>query len=193
MRVQLIHAHPLEASFTRAVAAGAAEALRARGHDVHETDLYGDAFEPSLTAAERASYHAPPYDGSAVAGHIEALRRAEGLVFCFPQWWFGMPAILKGYFDRVWAPGVAFEHKPAGGLTPLLHHVRLFAVVTTYGAPWYVARLWAGDPVRHQAMRGLKPMCPKASGRYLALYDMDRASAAKRAAFLERVGRVLAV
>ena len=194
MRVQLIQAHPLKESFSHALAEAAAEALSSRGHEVRRTDLYAEGSDPCLTTAERASYTMPPYDGSAVAPHVEALRRAEGVVFCFPQWWFGMPAILKGYFDRVWAPGIAFEHERAkAGLRPLLHHMKLFAVVTTYGSPWWVARIWAQDPARHALMRGLKPMCPKARGLYLALYDLDRASDARRAEFLENVRRRLAL
>ena len=60
-----------------------------------------------------------------------------------------MPAMLKGYFDRVWGPGIAFEHDLAGGrIKPLLTNVKVFGVVTSYGAPWWVTRFVAGDPGR---------------------------------------------
>ena len=69
--------------------------------------------------------------------------------------------MLKGYFDRVWAPGVAFEHDlaQAGGSSRCLTNIRLFGVVTTYGSPWWLARFIAGDPGRKVLMRALKPMC----------------------------------
>ncbi len=60
----------------------------------------------------------PTPDGLAV--YVDALQRADALVFCFPTWWLGMPAILKGYFDRVWRPGVAFDVLPMAGLSGLV-------------------------------------------------------------------------
>ena len=83
----------------------------AAGHEVDDCDLYAENFQPVLTAGERRAYHSPTPDTASVVREIERLRRAEGLVFVFPTWWFGMPAILKGYIDRVWIPGVAFELK----------------------------------------------------------------------------------
>ena len=73
-----------------------------------------------------------------MTAHTDLLRRADGILFCFPHWWFSMPAMLKGYFDRVWGPGIAFEHDLAGGrIKPLLTNVKVFGVVTSYGAPWW--------------------------------------------------------
>src|ERR1019366_382975 len=79
-----------------------------------------------LTTSTRASpapsvrgYFTTPYDSKAVAGYVARLRLAEKLVFVFPQWWFNVPAILKGFFDRVLVPGVAFDHASGGG--PLIH------------------------------------------------------------------------
>ena len=77
------------------------------------TDLYREGFQPALTADERRSYTAPPYDESGVALYTELLRSVDGLIFCFPHWWFSMPAMVKGYFDRVWGPGIAFDHDRA--------------------------------------------------------------------------------
>ncbi len=100
-----------------------------------------------------------------------------------------MPAMLKGYFDRVWGPGIAFEHDRAGGrIRPLLTHIKLFGVVTSYGSPWWLVRWIAGDPGRKVLMRGLRPMCGlRATAFYLAHYDMDRSTPSSRAAFLARV------
>jgi putative NADPH-quinone reductase len=189
LRVQVIHAHPLPDSYSRALFDLILGTLREGGHEVTATDLYGEGFAPALTAAERRSHDVPPYDARAVAAYVEALRNADGLVFCFPQWWFGMPAILKGYFDRVWGPGIAFERDMAGGrIRPLLHNIRLFGVVTSYGSPQWFARLIAGDPGRKTLMRALRPACARnAETFYLAHYDMDRSTPATRAAFLAKV------
>ena len=100
-----------------------------------------------------------------------------------------MPAILKGYVDRVWGPGIAFAPDAAGGrILPLLRNVRLFGVVTSYGSPWWFARLVAGDPGRKVMLRALRPLCARgAETFYLAHYDMDRSTPKSRQAFLARV------
>ena len=97
--------------------------------------------------------------------------------------------MLKGYFDRVWGPGIAFERDLAKGyIRPLLTHIRLFGVVTTYGSPWWITRIIAGDPGRKVLMRVLKPMCGHQVGSFfLAQYDLDRSTSVARAAFIARV------
>lgn len=194
MLIQVVHCHPLTESYNHALFGAIVATLERGGHRVIATDLYREGFAPGLTEAERRSYFAPVYDDAAVAAQIDILRRIDGIVFCFPQWWFSMPALLKGYFDRVWAPGVAFAHDRAGGrITPLLHHVKLFGVVTSYGSPWWLVRFYAGDPCRKVLMRALKPMCGAATRTfYLAHYDMDRSTPESRARFLARIEARLA-
>ncbi len=189
MLIQVIHCHPLTDSYNHALFRAIVETLAQRGHQVIATDLYREEFDPVMSEAERRSFVDGPYDARAVAAHAEALRRAEGVILCFPHWWFAMPALLKGYFDRVWGPGIAFEHDRQGGrIRPLLTHIRLFGVVTSYGSPWWLVRWGAGDPGRKVLMRGLRPMCGlRATSFYLAHYDMDRSTPASRAGFLARV------
>jgi putative NADPH-quinone reductase len=194
MRIQVIHCHPLADSYNHALFHVITETLRHGGHEVVATDLYREGFEPAMTPEERRSYHPGPYAAAAIAAQAELLRSVDGIVFCFPHWWFSMPAMLKGYVDRVWGPGIAFEHDRAGGrIRPLLTNVRLFGVVTSYGSPWWVTRLLAGDPGRKVMMRALKPMCgPGVRSFYLAHYDMDRSTDATRQAFIARVRRTMA-
>jgi len=148
MRIQVIHCHPLEDSFNHALFRIIVETLRNNGHDVVATDLYREGFQPAMTEAERRTYTGNGYDDSAVARYVETLTSVEGVVFCFPHWWFSMPAMLKGYVDRVWGPGTAFVYDSTGShLKPNLHNIRLLGVVTTFGTPWWVVRLYAGDPL----------------------------------------------
>jgi putative NADPH-quinone reductase len=193
MLFQVIHCHPLTDSYNHALFRVIVASLKDRGHEVVATDLYRDGFDPTMTANERATYDLGPYDESAITEYAGLLRRVDGIVLCFPQWWFSMPAVLKGYFDRVWGPGIAFEHdRNRGRIKPLLAHVKVFGVVTSYGTPWWFTRLIAGDPGRKVVMRSLKPMCgSRVRSFYLAHYDMDRSTQASRLAFIERVRTVI--
>jgi NAD(P)H dehydrogenase (quinone) len=193
MRIQVIHAHPLTDSYDHALYRTTLDSLRAGGHEAIGTDLYREGFPPAMTARERASYMGNDYDGSDVAGYIETLRTVDGLILVYPHWWYSMPAILKGYLDRVWAPGTAFVYDAEDHhLEPHLHNIRLLGVVTTFGSPWWIVRLFAGDPGRKVVMKGMKPMCAKGcSSFWLALYDMDHATDARRERFLATVRRRL--
>jgi NAD(P)H dehydrogenase (quinone) len=189
MLFQVVYCHPLEDSYSHALFRVILTTLEQSGHTVAATDLYRDAFDPAMTREERSSYYQSDYAGAAVSSYTDLLRRIDGIILCFPHWWFSMPAMLKGYFDRVWAPGTAFAHDLAGGrIRPLLTHIKVFGVVTSYGSPWWIARLIAGDPGRKVLMRALKPMCgPGVRSFYLAHYDMDRSTAESREAFMARV------
>ena len=188
MLIQVVHSHPLTDSYNYALFRTIVDQLQHR-HQVVATDLYREHFSPVMTEAERRSYFQPPYAEEEVALLVRQLRQVDGIIFCFPHWWFSMPAMLKGYFDRVWAPGTAFEHDLDGGrIKPLLTNIKLFGVVTTYGSPWWLTRIVMQDPGRKVLFRALKPMCgPGVRSFYLAHYDMDRSTPASRQAFAERV------
>ncbi|MGR9169942.1 NAD(P)H-dependent oxidoreductase [Rhizobium sp. KDH_Rht_773_N] len=194
MRILLVLAHPLSESFAASVARTAREALEASGHTVDLLDLYAEDFDPRLSEAERNGYFDLPYDTSAVAGIVARLKAADGLVLVFPQWWFNFPAILKGFFDRVFAPGVAFTHDAAGGrIVPQLTNIRLLYALTTTGSPWWLVHFYMGNPVRRLLKRGIANFCSKKLVfRMMSLHDMDRATQARRRAHLERIRRALA-
>ena len=193
MHILLVLAHPLAESFSGAVARTARETLEERDHTVDVLDLYQENFDPRLTAAERAGYFDIPYDSSEVANLVARLKAAEGLILVFPQWWFNFPAILKGFFDRVLAPGVAFSHDASGGrILPRLSNIRLLWALTTTGSPWWIVQLFMGNPVARLLRRGIAPLCAKRLNfRLLSLHDMDRASDADRRKYLERVQKAL--
>jgi NAD(P)H dehydrogenase (quinone) len=193
MRIQVVHCHPLVESYDHALFLAIVATLRQGGHEVIATDLYREGFQPAMTEAERRSYMGNGYDDSAVAPYIATLRSVEGFVLCYPHWWFSMPAMLKGYVDRVWAPGTAFVYDAKDNhLEPNLRHIRLFGAVTTYGSPWWVVNLFAGNAGKKVLMRGMKPMCARdVTSFYLAHYDMDHSTEASRQAFLDKVRRRL--
>ena len=191
MRLQVVCCHPLVDSYDHALFRTIVETLEQNGHDVVATDLYREEFQPAMTVQERRTYKDNDYDDSAVAGYVATLKSVDGLILCFPHWWFSMPAMLKGWVDRVWGPRTAFVYdKEDGHLEPSLRNIKLFGVVTTYGSPWWIVRFFAGNAGYHVLMRGMKPMCAKgARSFYLAHYRMDASTPRSREAFLERVRR----
>ena len=188
-RALVLAAHPVPDSFNAALHARTVEALEGRGWDVDDCDLYAEGFDPVLSEAERRGYHDVPENIGPVEGYVEWLRAAEALVMVFPVWNFGYPAMLKGFLDRVFLPGVSFRLED-GRVKPNLTHIRRLAAVTTYGGTRLRAML-CGDPPRKCVTRAVWHVCRPKSLKYLALYDMNRADDAARKRFLDRVGAEL--
>jgi len=193
MRILLVYCHPSPASFVASIREALVRELAAKGHEVEVIDLYGEGFDPVLDAP---SWRAHRDDRSAAADlsrHIAALRAAEGLILVYPTWWYGLPAMLKGWFDRVWQPGVAFSLK--NGLFQLhqLGALRRFAVVTTYGSPGSFIRYVVGDPARRQVMRGLSlQFARRLSRSWRPIYGVDTRSESDLSRARDRVvGRIM--
>ncbi len=190
MRVLVLYAHPVETSFQSALHERVVEALGAAGHEIDDCDLYAEQFEPCLTRDERLAYHDTSANTAPVRSHVDRLRKADGIVLVYPVWNFGFPAIMKGFFDRVFLPGVSFQMEN-GQAKSCLDNIGKIACVTTYGATRLRAFL-AGDPPRKIVTRVLRATVrPGARIRFLAHYDMNRSTDRSRAAFLERVGKAM--
>ena len=186
MRVLMIHCHPRADSYSAALRDTTAAALKAAGHAVDVRDLYAEGFAAALTAAERARYHTEGDNETGIEDHVAALRWAEALVLVYPTWWYGMPALLKGWFDRVWSPGIAFR-LGAGAIEPLLTNITRIGVVTTYGSPlwllWYI-----GWPDRKLIGRDIRRLCAKGCRLdWVSLNAMDHRKPAELDAFVQKV------
>ena len=189
MRILLVLAHPQPESFAHAVQERARAGLQRAGHEVRLLDLYGIGFDPVMSETDRRDYHTPGLNEVRVADQLAHLRWAEGLVFVYPTWWYSLPAMLKGWIDRVWVPFATFELPQ--GLAPVqgrMQNIRLIGGFSTYGSPWWWIRLVSGDPGRRIVMKGLRPLChPRCRSFWMGHYRMDSSTPASRARFLRKV------
>lgn len=112
MNVLIVYAHPNPASFNAAMRDVAVGALSRAGHSILLSDLYAMRFNPVMSLAELAG------DLRDIQGEMDKVRRADLLLFQFPDWWYNMPAIMRGWIDRVFAFGFAYddEHSFENGL-----------------------------------------------------------------------------
>jgi putative NADPH-quinone reductase len=186
MNIFVLYAHPVESSFNASLHALIVERLRAKGHAVDDCDLYAEDFDPRLSREERLGYHDTAANIEGVRGYVDRLKRAEALVLSFPVWNYGYPAILKGFFDRVFLPGVSFELVD-GKVRPSLHNIGKVAAVTSYGGSRFRAILM-GDPPRKIINRLLRATVkPGARVSYLAHYSMNLSTEQTRSAFSQKV------
>jgi NAD(P)H dehydrogenase (quinone) len=194
VRFLVVHAHPDPVSFSASVRDAAVEGLRAAGHDVHLIDLYADQFDPRLSFEERTEYEGPnPIRHPLVQKYADLVKSCEGLVFVYPTWWWGAPAILKGFLDRVLVPGVSFTLDPkTNKVIPGLAHVRRVVGVSTYGSSWVSTKIF-NDAGRRMVMRCVRALAPAIRCRtnWLALYRLDHSSPQRREAFVLEVRKAM--
>jgi NAD(P)H dehydrogenase (quinone) len=195
LRLLVVYCHPDPDSFGAALRRTAVDTLRGAGHELREIDLYAEGFDPVFSLQERRTYLADTQKNiDGVTRHVEALRWAEGWLVIYPTWFYGAPAMLKGWLDRVWLPGVTFRVATAKERTISgeLKNIRLFIGITTSGSPWWWLKV-IGDPGRSLFMKGLRPLYGRGCRmRWLQLHNMNHVTAADREAFLVRVRQQLA-
>lgn len=197
MRVMVLHAHPLDTSYNRSLCNAVVETLKAKGHQVDLVDLYAENFNPVLSREDRLKYHDVPDNITPdLKPYVDRLMTAEGLVVVHPVWNYGFPAILKGYFDKVFMPGVSFvlvggDGPDKGKLVPNLKHIKKVAFVTSYGGDRWRTFIM-GDPPRRMAKRwGWVTFGGWLPPTYLALYDMNNVSPDRLKGFIEKVKQVI--
>ena len=189
MRALVVYCHPTPGSFNAAIRDLVLAKLEAAGAEVRLYDLYAHGFQPVLTTSEWQGYLDCPQNCGPVDAEVSDLRWCDTLIFVYPTWWYGLPAILKGWLDRVLLPDVAFLMPDGANKTirPGLQHISRLGVFTTCGASrlltWFV-----GAPGKRTLMRGVGLLLkPRKRSVFAAHYLMDSSTLESRQRHLLRV------
>ena len=193
MRALVIYCHPIPSSFTSAVKDVVVEKMEEKGFEVRLTDLYGSGFDPILDADDLTSYLDTSKNFERVEVHVDNVKWCDTLIFVYPTWWYGLPAMIKGWLDRVLLPGIAF-HMPnpsVSAIKPGLQHISRLGVFTTCGASRITT--WVmGAPGKRLLMRAVRYLCARGSRTvFVAHYKMDSSTMDSRARHLARVESAL--
>jgi NAD(P)H dehydrogenase (quinone) len=185
MRALVILAHPNPESFSHAIAERVTTTLRSLDHEVVVRDLYAEGFRAAMSPEERAAYHGEqPVLDPLVAEHVADLRAADTLVFVYPTWWSTMPAILKGWCERVLVPDVGFVFDEHGKVRPGITNIRRLIGISTYGSSHWYLRVTC-DNGRRTVLRSIRTSTGlRTRTAWLGLYRMDASTQVEREAFL---------
>ncbi|MFK3711526.1 NAD(P)H-dependent oxidoreductase [Leclercia adecarboxylata] len=188
----IVTAHPVENSLSHTLAARIAARLREQGTQVEMADLHAEAFTPSMLRPDLAVYHG---DASALPADIlreqQRVERADMLVFVFPVYWWSVPGLLKGWFDRVltlnWAYKMAEDGRIVGNLRDV--PVRLIATAGTDETGF--DKHGYSTAIQTQLVEGVFGFCGLKDVRLDILYQADTASSEQIEDFLKELESVM--
>lgn len=191
MRALVVYCHPRPQSFNAAILDVVLDKLSDAGAEVRVHDLYRRGFTPVLSGVELDRYLDCPANCDPVRDEVDAVRWCDTLIFVYPTWWYGLPAMLKGWLDRVLLPDVAFLMPDAehANIRPGLGHITRLGVFTTCGASWWLTRM-IGAPGKRTLMRGVRYLCAnRCKTAFAAHYLMDSSTPESRGTHLRKVAR----
>jgi len=156
MRVAIVFNHPYEKSYCNAILEAVTAGLRKGEHDVDLIHLDNDNFNPVMSKEDlKAFVDHSPIDPQ-VIDYNDRLKKADHFIFIFPIWWDLMPAMTKGFIDRVLSPGIVYDHHPRGfGLIPLLKNLKGVTIITTMNKPKIMYSLLIGNLIRKAMLRSV--------------------------------------
>jgi NAD(P)H dehydrogenase (quinone) len=178
MRVLVVYAHPYKKSFNYKVLKNVVAGLKSAKNDVKIKNLYEEAFDPVLSEKDLAMLQTgvvPPR----IQQEQDALSWAEGVIFIYPLWWLGTPAILKGWFDCTLTYGYAFNHSQ-GDLQGLLPHKKALVIISAGNKEEWFKSHNAQDIIHRPVTQGTLAFCGIKNIDLNVLYDTSAQSDTER-------------
>lgn len=182
----IIYAHPYEQSFNHAILQRVRELLESKGEAYKLIDLYADGFNPAYTKEELALFNQGKALDPLVLHYQEILKKTGRLIFIFPIWWADMPAIVKGFEDKVFLKTLAYNPTPTG-IKGCLTQIREVVVITTSTAPTWYLKFFCGNVIGKTMIGHTLKGIGVGSGRWINFGGMDKSTAQARQSFLDKL------
>lgn len=188
MRTAIVFNHPYEGSYCNAILNAVTTGLQKANHEIDLMHLDNDGFNPVMSKADlKAFVNHKPIDPQ-VTDYNNRLEKADHLIFIFPIWWDLMPAMTKGFIDRVLSPGVVYDHHPRGfGLVPLLKKLKSVTIITTMNKPKIMYSLLIGNLIRKAMLRSVFKTMGYKNLHWISFTSVKSVSQEKRAKWLTKL------
>lgn len=188
MRTLIVFNHPYEGSYCNAILDSVEKGLSRAGHEIDLIYLDKEDFNPVMTSGDLLAFiDREPIDPK-VLEYKSRLEKADHLVFIFPIWWELMPALTKGFIDKVLFPGVAYQYKENGlGMKPLLNNLKRVSVITTMNTPGVMYRFLFGNAIKKSLLRGTFWKMGYKNRKWISLNMVKMVSEEKRKKWLEKI------
>lgn len=187
MRVAIIFNHPYEGSYCNAILETVSKGLRKANHEIDLIHLDNDQFNPVMTSSDLKAFRDKSPVDPKVLEYKEKLEKADHLIFIFPIWWELMPAMTKGFIDKVIFPGVAYDYtnKENTRMKPLFNKIKGVTVITTMNTPKLLYRLFFGNAIKKALILGTFWKIGYKNRKWISFNNVKKVSQEKRIKWLE--------
>lgn len=197
MKVLVIFNHPYDGSFCAAILAAVQKGLMAGGHGCDIIHLDRDNFDPVMRSKDLQAFVTARTDAEGfaqlldpqVVDYKERIQRAEHIIFIFPIWWELMPALMKGFVDKVIFPGIVYDQTDGtgGGMVSRLKALRGVTVITTMNTPSLIYRLIFGNAIKKALLTGTFWKIGVRNRKWINLSSVKSRTREKRQKWLARI------
>ncbi len=189
MKVAIVFNHPYEGSFCNAILNSVCRGLELANHDIDIIHLDKEGFNPVMTAQDLKAFRDKQAIDPKVVEYKERLEKADHLIFIFPIWWELMPALTKGFIDKVIFPGVAYDYINGSNtrMKPLLNKLSGVTVITTMNTPSVLYRWIFGNAIQRSLMRGTFWKLGYKNRKWISFNKVKQVSDEKRKLWLHQL------
>jgi len=191
MRTTIVFNHPNENSYCNAILNAVTKGLQQANHEIDLMHLDNDGFNPTMSKPDlKAFVEHQPIDPQ-VIDYNERLKKTDHLIFIFPIWWDLMPALTKGFVDRVLSPGVVYDHHQRGfGLVPLLKNLKSITIITTMNKPKIMYSLLIGNLIRKAMLKSVFKTMGYKNLNWISFTSVKSVSQQKREKWLKDIEKI---
>lgn len=182
-KILILNAHPYAESFCDALAQKYYEGALDGGQDVKISNLRDLNFDPNL----HGGYVVVTELEDDLKTQQELIKWSEHLVIVTPLWWASVPALLKGYIDRVFLPGFAFKYSDKSPLPKKLLEGKSATVIYTQGSPFFYSFLFVRDSFWHMLKVGLLGFCGFKPVKRVVIASVKSLTSEKRVEWLNKI------
>lgn len=187
----IVTSHPYDGSFCHALMEAAKTGALKTGNDVDVIDLEADHFDPVMHSSDLIGFLKHQAQDEQAIDYIRRVKEADHLILVFPIWWELMPAMMKGFIDKVVFPGETFAYTPNGmGMKSLLPKLQSTTIMTTMNTPKALYRWVFGDAIQRALVRGTFKKMGLKNVRWLSCNMVKKSSDNKRQAWLEQATQI---
>ncbi|PZR35008.1 MAG: NADPH:quinone reductase [Azospira oryzae] len=156
MKTVIVFNHPYDGSFCNAILTAVISGLQKGNHEVDTIHLDKEGFNPVMTGADLKAFRDKKAIDPKVLEYKTRIEQADHLIFIFPIWWELMPAMTKGFIDKVIFPGVAYDYTNASNtmMKPLWTKIKGITLITTMNTPGILYWSLFGNAIQKAVIRG---------------------------------------
>lgn len=194
MKVVLVFNHPYEGSFCNAILNAVKSGLAQGNHEIDLIHLDQDNFNPVMTAADLKGFRDKQPVDPKVIEYSNRIKSADHLVFIFPIWWELMPAMTKGFIDKVIFPGVAYDYtnKNNTRMKPLWENLKGVTLITTMNTPQWLYLLLFGNAIKKAMIAGTFWKIGFKNRKWISFNQVKMVSVDKRKKWLSQLEKKFA-